>query len=141
MKFWDASAVVPLLICQPATEQLPRLLEEDPRIAVWWATPIECISAVARLRRENALDRSDEESVAAGLRKLGSSWYEVQPGESIRRQAMRLLRIHALRAADALQLAAALEWAGSLPDSNASLVTLDRRLAEAADLEGFTVLP
>ncbi len=141
MKFWDASAVVPLLVRQPATDQLSQLLEEDPRIAVWWATPIECIWAVARLRRENALDRSDEESVAAGLRKLGSSWYEVQPGESIRRQAMRLLRIHALRAADALQLAAALEWAGSLPDSNASLVTLDRRLAEAADLEGFTVLP
>jgi predicted nucleic acid-binding protein len=54
---------------------------------------------------------------------------------------MRLLRIHALRAADAIQLAAALEWTGPLPDSSATLVTLDRKLAEAADLEGFTVLP
>jgi predicted nucleic acid-binding protein len=54
---------------------------------------------------------------------------------------MRLLRIHSLRAADAIQLAAALEWSGSLPDSSATLVTLDRRLAEAADLEGFTILP
>lgn len=141
MKFWDASAVVPLLMRQPATGQLSQLLEADPRIAVWWATPVECISAVARLRREGALERSQEESVAAGLRKLGTSWYEVQPGESVRRQAMRLLRIHALRAADALQLAAALEWSGSLPDSSAVLMTLDHRLAEAANLEGFTVLP
>lgn len=141
MKFWAASAVVPLLIRQPATEQLSQLLEEDPQIAVWWATPIECVSAVARLRREGALDRSHEESVVAGLRKLGSSWYEVQPGESIRRQAIRLLRIHGLRAADALQLAAALEWTGSLPDSSAFLVTLDQKLADAANLEGFSVLP
>lgn len=141
MKFWDVSAVVPLLIRQAASERLSQLLEEDTRIAVWWTTPIECISAVARLRREGTLDRRHEESVVAGLRALGMSWYEVQPGEKLRRQAIRLLRIHALRAADALQLAAALEWAGSLPHSSTTLVTLDRRLAEIADLEGFTVLP
>lgn len=141
MKFWDASAIVPLLIRQPATEQVARLLEEDLEITTWWATPIECMSAVARLRRQGALERVHEESVVAGLRVLGSAWYEVQPGETVRRQAMRLLRIHSLRAADALQLSAALEWAGSPPDSSTALVTFDGRLAEAADLEGFTVLP
>ena len=141
VKFWDASAIVPLLINQPATERVSQLLEDDPEIVIWWATPIECISAVARLRREGAFDRNQEESVVVGLGVLGSSWYEVQPGESVRRQAMRLLRIHALRAPDGLQLAAALEWAGSPPGASDSLVTLDRRLAEVADLEGFKVLP
>jgi hypothetical protein len=48
---------------------------------------------------------------------------------------LRLLRVHPLRAAGALQLAAALEWAGAPPDGE--LVTFDERLREAAVREGF----
>jgi predicted nucleic acid-binding protein len=50
-----------------------------------------------------------------------------------------LLRVHVLKAADALQLAAARVWAGDVADGE--LVTLDERLALAARLEGFRVLP
>jgi hypothetical protein len=59
----------------------------------------------------------------------------VQPGDLVREQALRLLRVHTLRAADALQLAAALEWAGAPTD--ADFVTFDDRLREAAVREGF----
>jgi predicted nucleic acid-binding protein len=48
--------------------------------------------------------------------------------------------MHAIGAADAFQLAAATVWADGLPRGSV-LVTLDKRLAEAARLEGFTVLP
>jgi hypothetical protein len=54
--------------------------------------------------------------------------------------AIRLLRVHALRAADALQLAAALVWADGVP-SGSVLHTHDRRLATAAEREGFEVRP
>ncbi len=58
--------------------------------------------------------------------------------EVVRRHAERVVEAHPLRAADALQIAAALvaaeEDPGSLP-----FVTLDRNLAEAAEREGFRV--
>ena len=47
-------------------------------------------------------------------------------------------RSSALRAADALQLAAALVWAKQLPRKRL-FVCFDGRLAEAAGKEGFTV--
>ena len=60
---------------------------------------------------------------------------DVEPVKSL---AMRLLRLHALRAFDALQLAAALRWAEGHPQGR-TLHTLDGRLARAARLEGFLV--
>jgi predicted nucleic acid-binding protein len=46
--------------------------------------------------------------------------------------------VHPLSAADALQLAAALEWCEGKPQGNVFL-TFDRRLREAAGLAGFTL--
>ena len=58
------------------------------------------------------------------------------PSAKVREHARRLLLRHPLRAADALQLAAALTWALDRPREHA-LCTLDTRLAEAAKGEGF----
>jgi len=63
----------------------------------------------------------------------------MSPDEEVRRQARRLLRVHPLRAADALQLGAAIVWAGRY--EGREFVSLDARLREAARLEGFAVLP
>jgi len=60
----------------------------------------------------------------------------VQPGDGVREQALRLRRLHPLRATDALQLAAAYEWAGTLPGG--AFVTLDDRQRDAARREGLT---
>ncbi|MFW6084699.1 MAG: PIN domain-containing protein [Gemmatimonadota bacterium] len=141
MRFWDASALVPLLLREPATERVVALLETDPELATWWASSVECASAVARLRREERLTPADEGRVLAGLDGIRAASHEVQAGEELRRIALRLLRVHPLRAADALQLAAALTWAGSPPFEGAEVVTLDERLAEAAVREGFVVRP
>jgi uncharacterized protein len=112
----------------------------DPDVAAWWATPVECVSAAARLEREQLLDASAVVETLALLDKLAAEWVEVEASNRIRSSARRLLRVHPLRAGDALQLAAALavaeEHAGSLP-----FVTLDRRLADAARREGFSVEP
>jgi len=137
MRFWDSSAVVPLLLEEPRSGRVRELLEEDGRVVVWWGTPVECASALARLRRDGGLSVADEAAASRRLDALRRSWHEVLPGDQVRAQALRVLRLHPLRAADALQLAAALEWSGT-PASGA-MVTFDERLAAAAALEGFTI--
>jgi predicted nucleic acid-binding protein len=135
VKFWDSSALVPLILDQPRTRDARNLLEEDDELVVWWGSSIECASAITRLHRDGQLSASAVRDARALLDTLRKSWFEVQPGDAIREQALRLLRVHPLRAADALQLAAALEWAGAPPDGE--LVTFDERLREAAVREGF----
>ncbi len=137
MRFWDASAVVALLLDQPLSERARRLLDRDPDVVIWWGTPIECASAFARLRREGSLGEAEEGALAHRLERLRLGWYEMIPGDRLRAQALRVLRLHPLRAADALQLAAALEWAGS--PAGGAMVTFDERLAAAAEREGFSV--
>ena len=139
MRFWDSSALVPLCLEEPATVTARRLYDGDPEMAVWWASPVECGSAFARLRREGVLDEDQESAARSALESLCAFWHEVQPTAELRAQALRLLRVHELRAADALQLAAGIAWAGTPPD--AELVTLDERLGSAARREGFQVLP
>ncbi len=135
MRFWDSSAIVPLCLVQPASARAQGLLKEDHEMIVWWGSTVEVTSAVARLHREGGLSPDGEESALGALRALEDRWYEVQPTVAVRRRAERLLRVHPLRAADALQLAAAIAWAGDPPQG--SIVTFDGRLARAARREGL----
>lgn len=137
MRFWDSSALVPLCLDQPRTEKSRQLHAEDPELVVWWGSSIECASAIARLHRDGYLSASDEAEARSLLGALAESWYEIQPGDAVREQANRVLRLHPLRAADALQLAAALEWAGSPPQG--AFVSFDERLQAAAHREGFSI--
>ena len=139
MRFWDTSALVPLLFEQEESAVARGLFESDPAVVAWWATPIECASAAARLRREGVLTVREEDRVLGLVSMLREGWTEILPSQELRAAAHRLLRVHPLRAADALQLGAALVWAGS--PAGAELVTLDERLGMAARLEGFVVLP
>lgn len=138
MRFWDASAIVPLLVPERAREVLLALLERDPVMLVWWGTPVECTAAVARLEREGALGVPDAAAVLDRLRGLAATWQEILPAEEIRTTAQRLLRVHPLRSADSLQLAAAIVAAEHEP-ATLEFVSLDGRLNEAASREGFAV--
>ena len=137
MRFWDASSIVPLLVEQPRTPSARSRLEEDPEVVMWWGTLVECASALARGRREGILTASEEATALRLLATLREQWYEVLPTEAVRAQALRVLRMHPLRSADALQLGAALEWSGT-PVTKV-FVTFDQRLAASAELEGFQV--
>ncbi len=139
MKFWDASAIVPLLVSEPTSSRLLDLLEEDPVVVVWWGAPVECASAIARREREAALSVADASAALDRLRSLVVGWNEVQPVDPVRGTAQRLLRVHPLRAADSLQLAAAILAAEHEP-ATLEFVCLDERLNEAASREGFRVL-
>jgi len=139
MRFWDASAIVPLLIAERSSSSLRAILADDPRMLVWWATQIECISAVARLEREGLLDAQSVRSAHKRLSQLAANWQEVDPHDEVRETAARLLRVHPLRAGDALQLAAAFVAAGGRP-SSLDFVVLDERLSTAAQKEGFATV-
>ncbi len=130
---------MPLTVSEATTEAMRALAEEDPVMCVWWATEVECVSALARLEREGALTDTAMTVALERLDNLAEAWNELQPVVAVRGTARRLLRVHTLRAADALQLAAAVIVAEGMP-SSLEIVTLDERLAAAARREGFTVL-
>ena len=140
MRFWESSALVALVVEQPATARMRTLLEDDADLAVWVLTDVEVRSAIERLAREGALSR---EGVEACLHKADLFWEQLRVIDligSVKQRAKRLLARHPLRAADALQLGAALLASDDGPEG-LELVTLDSRLAEAARREGFRVLP
>ncbi len=138
MKFWDASAVVAMLAGEPPAENLLELFESDPDVVAWWGTSVECASAFSRLEREGALDADATNELFGDIGHLAGTWFEVQPTNALRATATRLLRVHGLRAADSLQLAAAMTVASGDPRT-VDLVSLDQRLNEAARREGFRV--
>jgi len=71
---------------------------------------------------------------------LAAAWQEIQPMPRARKSAIRILRVHPLRAADALQLAAAIAAAEDNP-ATLPFVTFDDRLGQAAARDGFVVVP
>ncbi len=74
---------------------------------------------------------------AGQLRQLRECWTEVGDLALVNGRAERLLAVHPLRAADALQLAAALVVCEERPVGQ-RFVCLDANLASAARREGFT---
>lgn len=139
MTLWDASAIVPLVVTEANSARLRQLARAEPEIAVWWGTEVECASAIARLERDAMLDDTEAQAAFDNLDDLSQAWLEIDPTPGIRHTARRLLRVHALRAGDALQLAAA-HVAASRWSGRTTVVTLDDRLATAARREGFTVV-
>ena len=138
MKFWDASAIVPLLVNEETTRRLQTVAAKNSAMLVWWGSAVECVSALARLERDGALDPPTMTLALQRLRQLSSGWHEIDPSDEIRETAARFLRVHPLRAADALQLAAAFAAAERRPAS-LEIVTLDDPLADAARKEGFAL--
>lgn len=139
MRFWDASAVVAVIADEPAHGAMMNRLDEDPQVLAWWGTSVEIVSALARRERENKLSAGEVTSALAVLRHLAGAWHEIVPSDTVRRTAERLLRVHPLRAADSLQLAAAITASGHDP-STLEFVCLDDRLNMAARREGFIVI-
>lgn len=140
MRFWDTSAIMPLIVRENHSDELHQLLEQDTGMVVWWATRVECVSAISRRAREDTLLPEGEASARGLLNDLSGIWTEAQPTARLRTLAEQALSIHSLRAADALQLAAALIWSGEQPQGR-PFVCLDERLRNAATRSGFILLP
>ena len=139
MRYWDSSALVVLLVAEAESARRFELLQEDPSVVTWWGSQIECASALNRLYRDRALDARQLDQSLGQLRLLAATWLEIRPMQRVRNRAIRLLRVHRLRGADAVQLAAALTASREDPPT-LDMVCSDSRLSEAARQEGFAVL-
>jgi predicted nucleic acid-binding protein len=140
MKFWDSSALVPLIVRQDGSAKAEEWLAADPEVVMWTLTFVELVSALRRLVREGSLHERAALEAEAVAAELVPRAHVVADVEGVKAIACRLLRVHPLRSADALQLGAALAWADGRPAGHV-LQTLDRKLGLAAEREGFIVTP
>jgi len=112
------------------------LLYKTYETVIWWATPVEIATALARLVRVNQLDAQEWAKAVNLAKRLAEWWSVIQPSDALRATSMQLVDRYDLRAADSFQLAAALEWCEYAPEGRVFLTT-DHRLKEAALLSGF----
>lgn len=138
MNFWDSSAIVALIADEPLAPVARGVLEADERMSAWWGTSVECVAAVARQERDAGIDVDRAAELLRRLDALAAQWYEVSPGRRVKVIARRLLRVHPLKAADALQLAAAVAVAEDEPGL-IGFVSFDAKLNAAASREGFSL--
>ena len=136
--FWDTSALVPLCVQQHPSAAVKELLGQH-EITVWWATSVEIRSAFERLMRTGQLTKSEHIAAGTRLEKLRHGWRELQPTETLRAQAELFLMSYPLKAADALQLAAAWTWCSG-DAQGCTFISGDAQLLEAARQVGFQVL-
>lgn len=132
--------MLPLFSEEASSGIAAEILREDTEVVAWWGTWLECSVAISRLGRENSLDETSQEESRAVLDSLAAGWIEIEPANDLRLLASLVAKDHPLKAADALQLAAALRWCEGAT-SDASFVCLDSRLRRAAADEGFDLLP
>lgn len=138
MRFWDTSALVPLLVEQPTSRRAAAWFSEDGVLAIWTLTSVEIVSGLRRLVREQTIDEHQAREAESRVDQLVAGSYVVVDVEATKSTARRLLRLHPLRAFDALQLGAALQWAAGQPERHV-VHTFDQRLGLAAQREGFVV--
>ena len=140
MKFWDSSAMVPLILDEEETDYCLKTLSDDQEMLIWYLSKVEVISALCRLVREKSLSENEFQKSKKRLNDLIERAHEVKVIQKVRDRALRLLEVHRLRAADACQLASALVATQEEPDRLA-VICFDQRLMRAAIKEGFVVNP
>ena len=114
-----------------------RLWKRFPTKFVWWETSIEIASALARLERENKISPAQRTRAEKRLETLEKIWQEIQPNAKIKELARTFPSLYGLKAADSLQLAAALVWGKENPKGK-DFVSGDEKLIKAAEAIGFT---
>jgi predicted nucleic acid-binding protein len=135
--FWDSSVLVSLCIAELKSRQAESWIAEFQTV-IWWATPVETIGALCRVKREGRISSAEYNQAKAKVHTIESASQIVLPGNRLRQQAYSLLERFQLRAADSLQLAAAMAWCEESPKGNVFL-SFDDRLRATAETLGFTV--
>jgi predicted nucleic acid-binding protein len=136
--FWDASALVPLCVHEITSRQAQSQLRHSMPV-VWWASPVEVHSAIARLHRRGKLKDVHKKGALSRLEMLSQGWREILPSDPLRELSTQLLETYELRAADSLQLAAALTWCQQRP-AGRTFICADQRLSKKAAAAGFAVV-
>lgn len=137
MSFWDSSALVPLCTNETRSISAGRLWKTFPQKFVWWGTSVEICSALARIERENKITVQQRLNAEKRLEILEKVWIEIQPNSRIKELARTFPAQYKMKAADSLQLAAALVWCKEKPKGK-DFVSGDEHLIKVAQTVGFT---
>jgi uncharacterized protein with PIN domain len=139
LRYWDTSAIVPLLLEERGSALARAWLEDDPQIVTWALTRLEIAATVERLARDGVISAGERRRIHEAFERFSAMWAEVTDILATRSRAMALLARQVLHSADAAQLGAA--WLAAEGDPTAlEFVCFDRALAGAAEREGFRVL-
>jgi predicted nucleic acid-binding protein len=137
--FMDSSALVKHFIDENGSEAVCRIVENE-KIIISRLTQVEVISAIARWSRKqspmldiNALIEAFQYFVTERFNIV-----EINPKPALE-IAVRIAKHHGLRAADSIQLACALIAKQSIGSDPFTLVSCDRELNSAAQIEGIAV--
>ncbi len=138
MSFWDSSALVPLCTNEPRSIPAGKLWKQFPEKFVWWETSVEISSALARLERENKISLPQRQKAEKRLEILEKVWTEIQPESRIKELARTFPSKYKMKAADSLQLAAALVWCKEQPKGK-DFISGDEKLIKVAESIGFAI--
>jgi predicted nucleic acid-binding protein len=136
---FDTSAMAKLLIGEEGSAYVGQLWARapDPYASIVGYAALR--GSIARGHRAGRIAAVDYPMARAELERLWQTVVEVALSARMARFAGALAEKHGLGALDSIHLASALSIA--TPEDRPTLVTFDRRLAEAALAEGLTVLP
>ncbi|MCC5844532.1 MAG: type II toxin-antitoxin system VapC family toxin [Verrucomicrobia bacterium] len=136
MTYWDSSALVTLFVEQAVSLKYRKIHARNPQVVTAWHAVPECASAFCRLRREGFLTETQLSEVLIRLQSQSAHWLILASGTRLEQVTLRVLRLHPLRAMDAIHLAAACLIRGETV-STMNFLSEDNRLLEAAAKEGF----
>ena len=134
--FLDASAMVKKYIAEAGSGRLRELIRARRDFAVARISGVEVPAALARRAREGDLPREVARRHAAQYEEDSGAMRIVELRPPVLRLATALVWRHALRAYDALQLAAALHLKSSAQVA-LTFVAADGPLCDAAKAEGL----
>ena len=141
--YLDTSALVKLYITERGSERMVELASEDAGhdLATCAITQVEFHSAVDRRRRMDDLDEDEAERAVESFGKyFKSEVFRYPVDDQTLDLACVLVHRHALRAYDAVQLAACLFLLRLRSRDDLTFVSADRNLLTAARSEGLAVL-
>ncbi len=138
LAFWDSSSLVRLCVRQNGSSAA-EVLNARYAKTVWWGSPVEIQSAMARLLRMGQITPNGRVQGQVALDRLRRGWREIEPSDAIRDKAETFTGRFPLTAADALQLSAAWVWCTGKP-RNRPFISGDIRLIDAARELGFKAM-
>ena len=131
--YFDASAIIPLLIDEPLSDLAYRLWQRASWVATARVSYVEARAGLGRACRMGRISPEGLREAVESLEVLDRRFHHVEITPDLVTSAGDLAEEVALRAYDAVQLAAAL----SLDIRDLVVVTGDRQLASAAQALGL----
>ena len=141
--YLDTSALVKLYVSERGSERMTELALSDAShsLATCAITQVEFHSAIDRRRRGEGLGEDEaERAVGEFTEQFRSAFFVYPVDDRMLELACVMVRRHALRAYDAVHLAACLFLLRLYARDDLTFVSADRRLLTAARSEGLAVV-